>query len=468
MRFQKASGSKERRILIGMIVSLPVLSRIAAKWEKEGMFGSQWANLVGQWCVDYHATYRKAPGKHITALFESWAEDSNDKDTVAIVERFLESLSGEYAALAKEVNADLIIDMAGEHFNKVRLERHKDAIEGDLEEGKVRRALERFTKFREVELGEGTWIDVLRDKAAIQKAFEDKKEPLIVYKDGLGDFFGGALERDAFIAFTGPEKRGKSWWLLEIAWTAMRQGRKVAFFEVGDLSQSQVMRRFMTRASRRPLKLPKGRKERIVQVPTAIRMTEDGLEVDYEPGQWKGDLTWERAWRNCEKIIGGGRSKDPLLRLSCHPNSSISVRGIDSLIVKAEIDGWSPDVIVVDYADILAPVNGTADTRDQINTTWKLLRRMSQERHALVVTATQSDAASYDAPVIGKKNFSEDKRKHAHVTGMIGINQDDKEKERGIQRLNWVDLREGEFVESEVCHVAGCLAIANIAMKSVF
>lgn len=466
MRWQKASGSKERRILIGMIVSQPVLARIAPKWDKEGMFGSQWANVVGQWCVDYLTSYNKAPGKNITSLFEAWAEESSDKDTVALVERFLQSLSGEYAALKKEVNADHVIDMAGEHFNKVRLERHKDALEGFLEDGKTQKALDLYQKFKPVEMGVGQWVDVLRDGAAMDRAFEDKKEPLIVYPDGLGEFFGDALERDGFIAFTGPEKRGKTWWLLDVAWRAMLQRRKVAFFEVGDLSQSQIMRRFGVRAAKRPLKATKADKP--VKVPRRLEVTADGVDLDFEEKAWKGELTPKEAKAACLKVINRTKTNDSLLRLSVHPNTSISVAGVESYIRQWDREGWSPDVIVIDYADILAPVNGTAESRDQINMTWKLLRRMSQDYHCLVVTATQTDAASYDAGTIGKKNFSEDKRKHAHVTGMVGINQTDQEKEKQLQRLNWVDLREGEYTEKRCVTVAGCLAIAQPAMRSFF
>ena len=56
---------------------------------------------------------------------------------------------------------------------------------------------------------------------------------------------------------------------------------------------------------------------------------------------------------------------------------------------------------------------------NQINTTWKQLRALSQDRHCLVVTATQANAGSYtrEAPM-DRRSFSEDKRKLAHATGI--------------------------------------------------
>jgi len=131
-------------------------------------------------------------------------------------------------------------------------------------------------------------------------------------------------------------------------------------------------------------------------------------------------------------------------------------------------EDWVPDVIIIDYADILLMNGAGLEGRDLINDTWKKLRALSQKFHCLVVTATQADASSYDATIITKKNFSEDKRKIAHVTGMIGLNQSPEEKELGVMRLNWLKVRDEAFSENKCVFVAGCLSIANPAIRSTF
>jgi hypothetical protein len=85
-----------------------------------------------------------------------------------------------------------------------------------------------------------------------------------------------------------------------------------------------------------------------------------------------------------------------------------------------------------------------------------------------VLTATQSDSAAYDAKRISRKHFSNDKRKNAHVTGMIGLNQTPDEKTEGYMRLNWVVLRESFYNEKQYCYVATCFELANMAVRSVF
>jgi hypothetical protein len=72
-----------------------------------------------------------------------------------------------------------------------------------------------------------------------------------------------------------------------------------------------------------------------------------------------------------------------------------------------------------------------------------------------VVTATQADAKSYDQDRLKLANFSEDKRKYAHVTAMYGLNQDkdDREKKIGIMRINEIVIREGEFSATNEVYV---------------
>ena len=75
------------------------------------------------------------------------------------------------------------------------------------------------------------------------------------------------------------------------------------------------------------------------------------------------------------------------------------------------------------------------------------LRALSQSRNALLITATQTDSQSYEQDTLSRKNFSEDKRKYAHVTAMYGLNQDPKEREKklGVMRINEIVIREGDF-----------------------
>ncbi len=462
MRIEKKTDNDERRVLTGMIVDKIVLGRIFSKYEP-GMFQSKWANLIAQWCIKYYKKYEKAPLNQIEELYERWSTKSKDKHTINLVEKFLSGLSEEYEQTEKESNSDYLIDVAGRYFNQVKIKRLIENVENELEDGAPEKATEQIASYNQIEMGVGEGIDILQDKEAIREAFLDKQESLITYPGALGKFFKPALERDAFIAFVGPDKVGKSFWLIDIAYRAMTQRKRTAYFEAGDQSKNQVMRRLMTRICRRPIYSGK------IKFPTSIEYVKEikQCEVDWDVVRFPKRMSWQYAYKKCQKLMRVKiKSKTSYFRLSCHPNSTLSIRIIQSVLQNWARDGWVPDVIVIDYADILDMSHSQLEGRDLIDETWKRLRSLSQIYHCLIVTATQSDTAAYSTRVITKENFSGDKRKNAHVTGMIGLNQTDEEKKDGVTRLNWVVLREGKFRETKCVYVAGCLDVACPAIKS--
>lgn len=461
MKIEVKDSSEERTILIGMIVDKTVLGRVTMKWERD-MFSSKWANLISGWCRKYYDKYKKAPGTHIKSLFSNWSKDNRNEKLVDLVGGFLDGLSKQYVRLEKESNSDYIVDLAGKYFNRIKLERLIEQTEANLTNNDTDKAVADIANFRQIELGVGKGIFPFEDKEAIKKCFEEEHKCLIKYPHGLGKFFEDRLERDGFIAFMSPDKRGKSFWMLDIAYRAMIQGRRVAYFECGDNSESQIMRRFMTRAARHP------RKAGDVKYPVTLELDEeDEAQVGHETRKFTEPLGWKKSYKACKNLIENKKCFSKL-RLSCHFNSTLNVDGIRGVLDIWDKDEWIPDVIVIDYADIMNLDHHGLEGRDRIDYAWKQLRRLSQERHCLVVTATQSDAAAYDVNTLSKKHFSEDKRKIAHVTGMIGINQTNKEKEQGLMRLNWIVLREDYFSESKCCYVATCLPLANIAVRSLF
>jgi hypothetical protein len=188
MKVERKDGSKERKILTTMVVSDTVLGKISNNWTEKGLFPSTWSNLIGGWCVDYFRKYQKAPSKNIQSLFQSWAEESQtDKETVRIVEKFLGEMSGEYTRLKKEVNPEYVIDTAGDYFNSVRLEKTMDAIRGDLDTGKVSKALQKAEQFgRKIEIGGGSGIDLFTDEQEVKSTFEYQRESLIRFPGRVG------------------------------------------------------------------------------------------------------------------------------------------------------------------------------------------------------------------------------------------------------------------------------------------
>lgn len=462
---QKASGKTERRIVMGMIVNKVVLSRIAGKWETDAeMFRSKWANIVGNLCVRYFGQYERAPKRAIESLFEAWAtERKRDQETVGLVEKFLTGLSSEYE-MAQEINAPHLIDMAGEHFNAVKLSRLQDQIGGFIDVGKVQEAEGVVRDYKSVKLGAGGYIDVLQDASALEKAFAEKEEPLLTFGDGLGKFFGYSLKRSAFISFLAPEKVGKTTWLVEMAWRAMLQRKRVAFFSCGDESEDEMMLRFAQRASKRPL-YPEE-----LKFPTSLTLKAGAPVVSYEPRDFAQGLHVNRAKEVFARVAKEKlKSDNSYLRLAVHPAGSLSVKGMDDQLEEWAREGYVADVAVCDYMENLDESGNQRDEpRFRIAATWRDMRGLCQRRHLLGLTATQANTAANSAEFLTRAHFSESKTKLAHVTGMAGINQTDEEKIAGIMRLNWVIRRGAFYISKRCCFCAGVMGVQSPAIYTAF
>ena len=465
MKVKRIEGKEERRILTSMITNTIILGRITGCWSNkpnQQLFDNKWMNLIGSWCVKFYGKYGKAPNKAIERLFEKWAKKSKDEETISIVENLLTDLSQSHKN--KEVNVQAELDYAEEYFNKVKLKRLQEQIEDSLDNENLEEAIKVQISFTKINLDNPGPIILGTNRESIEAAFiSEELECLIRYKGPLKKFWGNNLSRGCFVALMAIDKRGKSFFLLDMAYRAWIQGRSVAFFDTGDMTANQVIRRIGARCAGRPYGKQKYR------YPKEIYRDKksDVAQVRFEECRSKKRLSLKEAWKAIRVAYKSRESKQGSLRIHNSPSGTLSVMDI-----RAELQSWEresgfvPEVIIIDYADLLAPPVGITEYRHQINEGWKQMRSMSQDLNCLLVTATQANAASYKSELLGRWNFSEDKRKLAHVTGMVGINATLQEEHRQICRLNWIVRREDKFVYSKCVHVASCLAIANPCVRS--
>ena len=456
MQVKKYDGSDVRRILVGMITDRTVCARVSGQWKLEGLFDSDWANLIGGLIVDYFRKYSECPKNSIQTIFENWASSTNHSEkNVESVERFLQGVSDE--ADGHQDATEHILDIAGEYFNKVHLERELEAAKLEIRDHRIEEAQERVQKLQRVNLGVGSYIRPANDvEVWVASRDVERDRPLVTYRQELGDFMGNAFQRGRFFAFMAPDKTGKTAWLIDFLYIAARAKQRVAFFDAGDAIEEDFMDRLGMRVTGKPLF------DCSVQYPTG--WNDSGVELEE-----RNLKTFEpvSAYRQLQKICGRGGSEDKI-RTMFHPSSSFGADDLDSILGDWDREGWRPDVVIVDYADILAPPRGVRDSLDQIDETWKRLRRISQKRHCLMITATQSSAAVYgkESGLIGREHFSGRKTKLAHVSGMIGINVTNEEREQGLCRINKFAWRHGKNNEKAYVQVAGCYEIGRPAVIS--
>ena len=290
---------------------------------------------------------------------------------------------------------------------------------------------------------------------AVVSAFADEEDSLFSFKGAYGAVVGD-IHREDFISYLAPMKRGKTWILIDAGINGMMHGLKVVHVSL-EMSESQVTKRYWTAMSG--------------------QLSKDKDDIDYPYFERDGER-WtvshksisrhvvsvaeiDKRQKQMRRMFRGGD-----IRILAVPAYSLTVEALDVELDKLQQnENYIPDVIIVDYADIMMP-SEKADYRNQLDGIWKRLRGMAQKRKAVVFTASQSGRAS-----IGKNvdatDIAEDIRKLAHVTSMVSLNQTELEKKNGILRLKQLAVREGEqeFREA-VC--TQCLSSGRIITDSRF
>lgn len=490
----------ERKIVIGMIVSQDYLQQLRPFWSSR-LIKSAAAKRLARWCVEYYDQHRKAPGKNIETIFlAKLRQDKLPEDVAEEIEQdILPDLSEEYDP--EQFNVEYLLSQTKEYFRVRHLEEHQHELQVLLEQGELLGAERLANEYKPLADNVGHDLDLSTDAvlAKIESAFTLESQAVVSFPRALGEIWNDQMIRGGFVALMASEKRGKSFWLLELATRASRQGAKVAFFQAGDMTEGQQLRRMCVHLTGQPLKDLTEKKKfvpvrdcifnqddscdrperehdegiftekemksmergirKTIQMPVLLEKFKKFPEHqpcyncgDYHHNPWGtpwlkpidvSEITYKDGQRAVEKFF---IRKKRRFKLSTHANGTLSVKEIYSLLDLWERqDDFVPDMIVIDYADLLAAE--TREFRHAQNEIWKGLRGLSQAKHCLVITATQADAKSYEQERLKLSNFSEDKRKYAHVTAIYGLNQDPqgREKELGIMRINELVVREAEF-----------------------
>ena len=428
------------------------------------MFRSPWSDVIGAWCVEYYSAYGEAPKSHIEGIFQSWAQSTlnRDKSTVECIESFLTSISAEYETLGKDLNQEHMLDVAGKFFHRVAMERHGNAIISEVAAGRLDKANQIVGNPPMMMVGEKAWENVLKPET-FKGMFQDESKSIIEYPGALGEFFGRALERGAFIGIQAQSKSCKSFMLIDLAFMAVKQRRRVAYFQAGDMSAYQVKRRLAAYMTHRPF-WPGN-----IRIPVKIEHSSGSREasVEFTEQEFSEGMSEEDVNAAIELYIKKYvKSEECYFNLQCYSNDTLSVKTIEAELNKLSKLRWEPEIVIVDYADILAPPLGEREPRERINRNWKQLSALRTSRHCLLITATQSDADSYGRVLQSKSNFSDDRRKNDHVSGIFCINQLPEEKKEQYFRLNWTALRDADFLDNREIYVAGCLGIGRPMMVS--
>ena len=510
----------ERRIITGLIVSADYLRRVAPFWSDELVEAPE-MRRIARWCLDHFKAYQRAPDRDIEQIYlRALREEVIPKAEAELVEGILRGVSDDYER-GEQFNSAYLFDQTVSFFRERELTQHQEAVQDLIDRGRIAEATVLSSSFvpRSWVTGRGLDLGTEPGYERVRLAFEQTSTPVVRYPGTLGEILNSHMIRDGFVAFMGPEKRGKTFLLTDIALRALRQKGNVAFFQAGDLSESQMLRRIAIRLARRSDD-PRSCEPRWVPVGDCVlnqfdqcrrsdRNCDHGVFEEAELAAYDEDPTaFQRLpvlsararsdpdYRPCDSStcsrhrpaawvrlapavspLTGREAEDAVrefferyrrrFRLATYPSGTLTCDEMWSCLDEwYREDDFVPDVVAVDYVDLMT--DPEREFRHRQNEIWKGLRGISQKRHALVLTATQTDADSYRSELLRLSNFSEDKRKYGHVTAMFGLNQDPggREKELGILRINTIVAREGAYSPADAVCVLQDLASGRPFLES--
>lgn len=228
---------------------------------------------------------------------------------------------------------------------------------------------------------------------------DNEEHKIKTFSQKLDDAMDGGCGTGELIVVLAPPERGKTLVLVNFAAQALYQGLTVGYFTL-ELAERKIARRFDLRISGRPISL-----------------------LRKDPTKIKSPL---QALRNngCNLVIKDYSSEYP------------KVEDIKSFIITYQNRMKKNfDMIIIDYADLVAPSHQHKQERFGIKEVYTGLRRLANEFKIPVITASQANRRSVEKAVITMADFAEDFQKAAIADVVLAICQTPEELEEDLARI---------------------------------
>jgi len=131
----------------------------------------------------------------------------------------------------------------------------------------------------------------------------------------------------------------------------------------------------------------------------SVTRNEEIAFIDYE----QKTITFKQMPLPIDKI----KDIDGTLIIKEYPTKSASTQTLKNHIEKLRKRGIEPDMILVDYADLLRPVRSSGEKRHELEETYEGLRGLAQTYEIPIWTASQTNRGGLNAEVITMEAISE-------------------------------------------------------------
>lgn len=233
----------------------------------------------------------------------------------------------------------------------------------------------------------------------------------------------GGLGRGELGGIIAPPGRGKSTLLLNFAYGALIspmliRGYNVAYYSL-EMADRKVLRRMDDRVAGNLLR----------------------TRSDFTVEKYLDVLQRKMKWLRGEMYV------------SAWPTRSAGIGKIRSNLSLLKAHGFEPDVVIVDYADIMKPERRIGESWQEAAGVYEDLRQLAQEFNVACWTASQIVGEGWDSDDVRLRWIAGAREKAAIMDAGIGFAQTDEEFVNGFGRLQLLKFRDDEDHRVVVCDI---------------
>lgn len=384
---------------------------------------------VAELALDYRRRFKIAPNEHVFDLFET-AKERNPRIAVHL-DRMLESIEATHSTL----NPEFILEQTQTFVRYQRLKSGMEQALRDLaqdnEEGLESAEASLYAALKQTTTAFHAGTDLFNDAGASLRFLE---EPETSFPTGIKIFDQLHLGpvRNRLHLLMGRTGFGKSWWLVNLGVQAVKRGKNVLFISL-ELDEPEVAQRFvqsMFAITKR--RVPDG-----VRWHQFIQTHDDGdngVRLKARKSR-RPSLEDDGAAEMIRKKLNQWSDQGRVL-IRSFPQSSLTPQQLqDYISVLAERSKFLPDLVLIDYIDIMRRPRGV-DRWEGIIENTEACKRLCQEMHVAGASVSQIKIDGVTARRVGIEHTSGAYDKVSHVDTLITASATEEEKRNGIVRLH--------------------------------
>ena len=391
---EKFGQSYQSKVIAALLSDLPFLNQVSEITSKD-YFESEQDKWIIESILDYQSKQFAAPTLDVFKVkLSSLSSDSQKKQIVDRIKQIYDVFGAEDMDFVKQE----FIKFSKFQKLKAAIFQSVDLIKSEKSWDEIGVVVQNALKAgMENNLGHDYYKDIaMRMEVTKRSSVPTGWKP-------INDLMDGGLGPGELGVIVAPSGVGKTWVLCKIAADAVRAGYNVMHYTL-ELSEIYAGTRYDTIMTGIPSNELRDRKEEVV---SKLKNHKANLMVKYYPP-----------------------------------------RGASTKTIKAHLDkykgfGFKPDLIIIDYADLLKPVNKRDSTYAELGGVYEEIRGLSGELGVPIWTASQTNRSAIDFEVIQADSIADSYAKVMTSDFIMSVSRKAKDKLSNTARFHVMKNRFG-------------------------